>query len=68
MKRMDSLCRVVLLATPALLVLAMVTFAAASPALAQTVPSTEGAVSHRGGGEATLKVPDLGQVYFVGVS
>ncbi len=69
MKRMDSLCRrVVFLAIPALLVLAMVTFAAASPALAQTVPSTEGAVSHRGGGEATLKVPDLGQVYFVGVS
>src|SRR5256712_934017 len=69
MKGMDSACRrVVPPAIPALLVLAVVAFAAASPALAQAVPSAEGAVSHRGGGEATLKVPDLGQVDFVGVS
>ena len=69
MKRMDSARRrLVPPSIPALLLLAMVAFAAASLALAQTAPSTEGAVSPRGGGEASLKVPDLGQVDFEGVS
>jgi K(+)-stimulated pyrophosphate-energized sodium pump len=51
---------------PALLVLALVALAAPA-VLAQTSPAPA-AATHQGGGEASLKIPDLGQVQFGGVN
>ncbi|MBI3624737.1 MAG: hypothetical protein HY215_01055, partial [Candidatus Rokubacteria bacterium] len=56
--------RAVFVLLPVLL-LTMMTLVAAPAALAE---ATEAAPGHSGGGEATLKVPDLGQVKFSGMS
>ncbi|MBI4638076.1 MAG: sodium/proton-translocating pyrophosphatase, partial [Candidatus Rokubacteria bacterium] len=62
MNRMNSLCR----RTLPLLLLALLVAAVVTPAaLAQTAGSMPAAP--HGGGEASLKIPDLGQVAFVGV-
>ncbi len=58
---------------PALVVLALVAVVAAPVALAQTPAPQQAAAEkapapHQGGGEASLKIPDLGQVSFVGVN
>ena len=59
---------------PALVILALVAIAAAPAALAQMPPPQPQAAAekapapHQGGGEASLKVPDLGQVAFVGIN
>ncbi|HYB43191.1 MAG TPA: sodium/proton-translocating pyrophosphatase, partial [Candidatus Methylomirabilis sp.] len=55
----------------ALAVLALLT-SAVSPVLAQSTPapppSASAAAAHHAGGEATLKLPDLGQATFVGMN
>src|SRR5215467_4038776 len=51
---------------PALVVLALIALAAPA-ALAQT-SAAPAAATHQGGGEASLKIPDLGQVQFGGVN
>ncbi|MGH7472553.1 MAG: sodium-translocating pyrophosphatase, partial [Candidatus Methylomirabilales bacterium] len=56
--------RAVFVLLPVLL-LTLITLVAASAALSE---ATEAAPGHSGGGEASLKVPDLGQVKFSGVN
>jgi len=74
MNRFRSLSkRAVRALLPALVVLALVAVAAAPVALAQTPAPQQAAAEkapapHQGGGEASLKIPDLGQVSFVGVN
>jgi K(+)-stimulated pyrophosphate-energized sodium pump len=51
-----------------LLVLALVMLIAPSAVLAQAAHGAQAAAPHQGGGEASLKLPDLGQVSFVGVN
>jgi K(+)-stimulated pyrophosphate-energized sodium pump len=53
---------------PGLLVLALVMLIAPSAVLAQAAHGAQAAAPHQGGGEASLKLPDLGQVSFVGVN
>ncbi len=72
MNRLGSMARrarVVLV--PALIVLSLIAFAAAPAAQAQSptsVPAAAAAPSHQGGGEANLKIPDLSQVSFSGMT
>src|SRR3989337_3347552 len=74
MNRFRSLSkRAVWALLPALGVLALVAVVAAPVALAQPPAPQQAAAEkapapHQGGGEASLKVPDLGQVSFVGVN
>src|SRR3989442_13634675 len=49
---------------PALLILAVLFLVATPAALAQAPRAAAGAQAHQGGGEASLKIPDLGQVQF----
>jgi len=49
---------------PALLILALLFLVAMPAALAQAPRAAAGAQAHQGGGEASLKIPDLGQVQF----
>jgi K(+)-stimulated pyrophosphate-energized sodium pump len=53
---------------PGLLVLALVMLIAPSAVLVQAAHGAQAAAPHQGGGEASLKLPDLGQVSFVGVN
>ena len=74
MNRFRSLSkRAVRALLPALGVLALVAVVAAPVALAQTPAPQQAAAEkapapHQGGGEASLKIPDLGQVSFAGVN
>ena len=53
---------------PALLILAMMVVVTVAPALAQTPAAPPAsAAPHAGGGEASLRIPDLAQVQFLGV-
>jgi K(+)-stimulated pyrophosphate-energized sodium pump len=51
-----------------MLLVAAVVLLATGAALAQAPQRVEGTVTHQGGGEASLKIPDLGGVQFVGVA
>ena len=68
MNGMDWLWRrAALLLLAALAVVMLVSFATAPVALAQA-PSTQSTPAHPAGGEANLKIPDLSQATFVGVT
>ncbi len=60
--------RAVYVLMSAVLALAVIFLVAAPTALAEAPHSAQGAAPHRGGGEATLQVPDLDQVHVMGVS
>src|SRR5262249_40228318 len=50
-----------------LLVLLLASLAAPLPALAQAAPAPAAPVSHAGGGEASLRMPDVGSIQLMGV-